>query len=112
MARLTAQITREREILAWTLRIKGKREPAIALMIEEAGLGKVTQQAVSAMLLRVEARALRQMKEQVEGVKARQTEALWFIYDEALAAWERSKTANKSITKRIDTRSSRATEQE
>ncbi len=107
MARLTAQITREREILAWTLRIKGKREPAIALMIEEAGLGKVTQQAVSAMLLRVEARALQQMKEQVEGVKARQTDALLLIYDEAMMAWERSKTANKSITKRIDTRAAK-----
>src|SRR5260370_12218735 len=104
MARLTAQITRKREILAWTLRIKGKREPAIALMIEEAGLGKVKKQAVSAMLVRVEARARRQMKEQFGGVMARQTEALWFNYCQPLPAGDPIDTPITALSNKLQPR--------
>ena len=104
MARISAPLTRQREELAWELRIKGMRERQIAEEIDNAGLGPITQQAVSLMLIRVEARALKSMKERVGGVKARQTDALWLIHEEAMQAWERSKTANKSITKRIASR--------
>jgi hypothetical protein len=107
MARISAALTRKREELAWELRIQGMRERDIAQEIEKAGLGTVTQQAVSLMLTRLEARALKAMTDRVGGVKARQTDSLWLIFDEAMKAWERSKTANKSITKRIDSRGGR-----
>jgi len=96
--------------LAWEHRIKGMSERLIAEEIEKAGLGRITQQGVSLMLIRIEARTLEQMTERIGGEKARQTHALWHIYHEAMQAWERSKAANKSITKRVDSRSGKATD--
>jgi hypothetical protein len=105
MARVPTAITRKREELAWELRIKGLREQRIAEEIEKAGLGRITQQGVSLLLLRVEARALQSMQKRVSGVKARQTDALWLIFEEAMRAWERSQRADTSITKRLTSRS-------
>jgi hypothetical protein len=101
MARTPALLTRQREELAWELRVRGLREQRIAEEIEKAGLGRITQQAVSCMLIRLEARALEAMQERVGGVKIRQTDALWLIYNEAMQAWERSKQAHKSLARKV-----------
>src|SRR5262245_23815956 len=98
MPRSNSARVRQREELAWSLCARGMTERRIAEEIERAGLGKITQQGVSAMLCRVEARALKAMSDRVGGLKARQTESLWRIYEEALAAWERSKLPQKSLT--------------
>jgi hypothetical protein len=101
--RVSATVSRAREELAWELRVKGMREQQIADELDRACLGRVTRQAVSAMLIRVEARALKGLSKQVEGYKLRQSEALWLIYAEAMAAWEKSKEPDKSITRKVAT---------
>ena len=96
-------MTRAREELAWSLSVQGMREQAIADELERAGLGRVTRQAVSAMLLRVEKRGLKKLSKRVEGSKLLQSEALWFVYGEAIAAWEKSKEPDKSIKRKVAT---------
>jgi|SRR5262245_10486337 len=98
MPRSNSPRVRQREELAWSLCARGMTERRIAEEIAKAGLGKITQQGVSAMLCRVESRALKELSDRVGGLKARQTESLWRIYEEALAAWERSKLPQKSLT--------------
>src|SRR5262249_32731428 len=78
-------------------------EQPIADQLEREGLGKVTQQAVSAMLRRVEARELKRLSARVEGWKLFQTEGLMLVYREAIAAWEKSKEPDKKITRRVRT---------
>ena len=90
MARISALVARQREEMAWELRVRGMHEQRIAEEIAHAGLGQITQQGVSCMLIRLEARVLEAMQERIGGEKARQTDALWLIYEEALQAWERS----------------------
>jgi hypothetical protein len=64
--------------MTWDLRtVEGRGEQQIADALDAAGLGRVTQQAVSLMLLRVEARVLKKLEKQVKGVKVGQTRALW-----------------------------------
>jgi hypothetical protein len=102
MANGRKTITRDREVLAWELSAQGMTETKIADELDRRGLGRVTQQAVSAMLIRVEKRVLQDLTARVGGVKARQTEALWHIFKEAMAAWERSKQTKKSMSKQMD----------
>src|SRR5262249_36475761 len=59
-------------------------------------------QAVSLMLIRVEARCLEEMSKRVGGIKAAQTNALMHIYREAMDAWERSKQASKVMTRTLE----------
>ncbi len=78
------------------------QEHVIASELAKAGLGTVTQQGVSAMLIRTEARALKALQERVGGHKARQTACLMLIYEEAMNAWERSKKAFTGIEKDVE----------
>ena len=102
MPKPSKALTRQREELAWELSAQGLSERKIALELEKAGLERITQQGVSAMLIRVEARALKEMAERVGGLKAKQTQALWHIYQEAMDAWRRSQQSAKSVTKHLD----------
>ena len=97
------ETTRARESRAWELRVREWDEQAIADQLERDGLGRVTQQAVSKMLRRVEARELKRLSERVEGWKLFQSEALLLVYREAIAAWERSKEPHKCITRKVAT---------
>lgn len=82
-------IQRARETRAWRLRSRGWSQQRIA---DELG---VTQSAVSRLLGRVERRELRRMSASVERIKVVQSAQLEYVADEALAAWERSKTPRK-----------------
>jgi len=98
-----SSIVRAREELAWELSVKGWREQAIADELDRAGLGRVTQQAVSKMLRRVDKRVLSKLEDRVERRKVWLSDALLFIYGEAMAAWEKSKEPDKSIRRRVRT---------
>jgi hypothetical protein len=102
MPKIPKALTRQREELAWELSAKGLTERKIVEELDKAGLGRITQQGVSAILIRVEARALAEMTSRVGGLKAKQTSALWHIFQEALSAWERSKQAAKTLTKQVE----------
>jgi predicted transcriptional regulator len=78
------EVTAERERKAWKLRQKCWTEARIA---EELDL---TQQAVSAILRRVEKRLSAQFQSRAEEIKAAQTAQLEYLADQALQAWERS----------------------
>lgn len=90
--------TRNRERMAWDLHALGWTESRIAEEMEKKGLGRVTQQAVSAMLIRVEKRVLGEMKARVAGMKVRQTQMLMHLYNESLEAWQKSKEPRKTLT--------------
>jgi predicted transcriptional regulator len=82
----TARIlARDREQRAWTLAQEGQSQRAIAAVLE------ISQQAVSRILRRVEARELRELQASIERTKARQDARLEYIYGQAMAAWEESK---------------------
>jgi hypothetical protein len=92
------ELARKREQVAFDLSaMKGFTETEIADELEKQGLGRVTQQAVSKMLIRVEQRVLEQMKKKVELFKVQQTAALRKIYRDAMAAWEESKKPQKAL---------------
>jgi hypothetical protein len=99
--RVSVELARKREQAAFDLAAaKGLTETQIAAELATQGLGEVTQQAVSKMLLRVEKRMLAEMGDRVRAVKLRQTASLQKIYQEAMAAWEESKKPQKSLTTR------------
>ena len=92
-------MARKREMLAFELSAdRGLNETRIAEELAKAGLGKVTQQAVSAMLRRVEARALKDLTDLVRRKKVRQTASLEHCFGEAMAGWEKSKTPQTTVT--------------
>lgn len=89
--RIPAELSRERERVAWELRQQLWTEPRIA---DHLG---VTKQAVSAMLKRVSVRVLAELKENVELVKADQTAQLQWIASEATTAWHHSKQDAQTV---------------
>jgi len=96
--RVPTELVRRREQAGLDLAAKGLSETEIADELDKQGLGKVTQQAVSKMLIRVEKRQLAEMSEQVKLMKVRQTASLRKIHRDAIAAWEESKKPQKSLT--------------
>lgn len=96
--RVPLELTRRREQVAFDLAVKGMSGPQIAAELARLGLGEVTQQAVSKMLIRIEQRILKEMSEQVKLMKVRQTATLQQMLRDALAAWEESKKPQKSLT--------------
>jgi predicted transcriptional regulator len=85
--RVTSEQARHNEELAWQLRIKGWTTTRIAQELQ------IQQPAVSKILQRVEARAIKQLDAEIGGFKVRQATQLEHMLDEALQAWEKSKTA-------------------
>ena len=96
--RVSVELTRKREQVAFDLALKGISETEIAAELAKQGLGTVTQQAVSKMLIRIEERTLKEMSAKVKTKKIRHEAALWKIYHAAMAAWEESKKPQKSLT--------------
>jgi DNA-binding CsgD family transcriptional regulator len=78
-------VVTERERQAWEMTQAGHTQAEIA-----EALG-VTQSAVSKMLDRVNNRVLEELGQAVLARKMRQLDRLDYLYDEAMAAWERSK---------------------
>jgi hypothetical protein len=91
-------LTRKRELRAWELACEGYPNTTIARLLEAEGMGKVSDVAVGKMLRRVDRRALAEMQVRVLTEKARQTGCLEWIFQEAAAAWRRSKEQQKEIT--------------
>ncbi len=97
--RVSTELARKREHAAFDLAAtRGLSESQIAEELAKMGLGEVTQQAISKMLIRVEQRTLKEMSERGKGMKIQQTAALRKIYHDAMAAWEESKKPQKSLT--------------
>lgn len=92
-------LARKREEFAWDLSLKGANQDTIIAEMEKAGLGRPSQQAISAMLLRVEKRFLEDQSFRIGGEKQRQTDLLMEIYDQAMEAWEHSKQPKKSTSR-------------
>jgi hypothetical protein len=86
---------RAREELVWELASRGKTCRSIAVSVEQAGLGRMSHQAVSAMLRRLEDRFLAEQQERIKVYKGKQTASLLLIFGEAMAAWEKSKRPAK-----------------
>lgn len=81
---------------------KGLTEVLIANELERIGLGRVSQPGISKMLSRVERRVLKQMDGKVRRKKARQDAALMHVYRDAMAAWEKSKEPQRTVTTKED----------
>jgi len=96
--RVPTELVRRREQAALDLAANGLSETEIAEELDKQGHGKVTQQAVSKMLIRIEKRQLAEMSERVKLMKVRQTASLRKVYRDAMAAWEESKKPQKSLT--------------
>lgn len=97
--RVSSDMARKREQVAFELSAtEGLTEAQIVEELAKQGLGEVTQQAVSKMLIRVEQRMLKEMSARVKGKKVRHEAALMKIYHDAMAAWEQSKKPQKTIT--------------
>jgi hypothetical protein len=96
--RVSIELARQREQVAFDLAVKGLSESQISEELAQQGLGKVTQQAVSKMLIRIEQRMLQEMSSKVKAKKIRHEAALWRIYHQATTAWEESKKPQKSLT--------------
>jgi hypothetical protein len=97
--RVSTELARKREQVAFDLAAtKGLSESQIADELAREGLGQVTQQAVSKMLIRVEKRMLADMTARVKAMKVGQTASLRKIYHDAMTAWEESKKPQKSLT--------------
>jgi predicted transcriptional regulator len=79
-----SEISAEREKRVWALRQRGWLQARIAAEL------KVSQQAVSLALARIEKRVYEELSATVAQTKARQTAQLEHICAEAIAAWERS----------------------
>lgn len=77
-------VTRAREAMAWDLNVRGKTCREIAAILIEQGLGPITFQAVSHMLIRVGNRHTAELTEKVSTYKAKQAELLDLLIDEAL----------------------------
>jgi predicted transcriptional regulator len=78
------ELVQRREEQAWALRLRGRTEAQIA-----AELG-ITQGAVSKILRRVAAQALRRLTKEVALARAVQYGQLEHIASEAMRAWDRS----------------------
>ena len=76
----------EREVRAMELAVQGWSQRRMAAELS------ISQPAVSKLLRRVEERMLRELAEDVERQKARQTLRLEHLYGEAVRGWEQSKT--------------------
>jgi hypothetical protein len=97
--RVSIERARKREQVAFELSAtKGLTETEIAEELAKQGLGRITQQAVSKMLQRVEERMLKDMSDKVKRMKVSQTAALQKVYRDAMAAWDESKKPQKSLT--------------
>lgn len=90
-----AQEVQEREETAWKLRVEGRTQQQIA---DTVGL---SQAAISLLLKRVGERHAEEFRDQAEAVKTRQSEQLERVFNQAMAAWERSLTdeERRTITK-------------
>ena len=93
--RVPKEVTRQREAHAWQLRQQGCTHQRIA-----GDLG-VDRSTVTAMLARIDRRALAQLNAAVELLKVEQTEILRDVVYEARQAWEKSKSpaVAKKVTK-------------
>lgn len=69
---------------AWRLRVQGWTQGKIAAELN------VTQQSVSEMLQKIEARLAEQFTAEALEIKARQTAQLEAVYEEAMEQWRRS----------------------
>lgn len=78
------QRTADRSMEAWRLRAKGWKQSEVA---EQLG---ISQQAVSQLLHKIEARLVDEFVEDARREKIRQTELLLAIYEEAMEQWRRS----------------------
>jgi hypothetical protein len=96
--RVSIELARRREQVAFDLAVKGLSESQIAEELAQQGLGEVTQQAVSKMLLRIEKRMLAEMNDKIREKKIRHEAILWKIVQESLASWHESKKPQKSLT--------------
>lgn len=90
--RIPTTLILEREAKAWELYSQGQRQTEIAAVL------KVSQQAVSGMLKRVEVRVLAELSGKVERHKAQQTARLEYVISQAMAMWERSKKNAEKTT--------------
>lgn len=96
--------------MAWSLRRRGKTEwgirDTIALPVEAGGLGiDLSQQSIHNTLVRVERKLHKEFSADAQAIKARQTEQLAYLQEQAMEGWERSKTdAVATKTKRLGVR--------
>jgi predicted transcriptional regulator len=88
------EILAEREVQVWTLRQKGYTHQRIA---DEIGLERST---VTKMVHRITGRVVNKLDEVVKEQIVIQVEQLSFIVDEMFQAWQRSKEAQKSVSKK------------
>lgn len=91
------EVLQEREAQAWNLRQKLYTHQRIA---DELGVERST---VTKTLLRLSARANKQLVDLVTEQKLAQLEQLSYMADEAMQAWHRSKEAQRSVGKRTVT---------
>lgn len=84
-----------RKDLVSRLAAQGMFQREIARQVESQGLGRISQQAVSSMLTRLDARWLTSTAEGSRAVRARQVESLEHLSREFLLAWERSKEPSR-----------------
>ena len=89
--------TVDHESKAWGLRCKGWCQSRIA---GELGL---TQQGISKLLGRIEARELIRLSSSVERIKVVQSGQLDHVIEESIEAWHRSKVARKRALRRVST---------
>lgn len=94
-------LTKAREARAWELSVRCKTTRQIAAILIEEGLGPITQQAVSLMLVRVGQRETAKLTEEVSAYKAKQAKLLEFLASESLDAWDRS--MNPATERRVET---------
>lgn len=87
-------IVRARESKAWAMRARGWSQIRIA-----AELG-MSQPGVSRLLRRIERRALKRMSRSVQSIKAVQHAQFEHVIQEALEAWDRSKTPRKRAARK------------
>ena len=90
----------ELESRAWDLAQRAWTQRRIA---RELG---VSQPAVCGMLARVNSRVLKRLEADVALKKAEQTQILEHLLDEAVQAWDRSKTPRKRASKKTTSRQS------
>jgi predicted transcriptional regulator len=84
----------EKERRAWDLRVKGRTHQSIADELE------VERSTVSKMLSRLSHKAKKELLDDVVAEKVSQITRLHYMIEELLKAWDRSKEANKIVTKK------------
>jgi hypothetical protein len=83
---------------AWEHAQMGKTENQIVALLEEEGLGKVTQPGVHKMLSKIRQRLFEELRDKAEHQKSQQTATLHRILAEAMEAWAKSWKPNKTLT--------------